>query len=62
MEDTFNEGMLYINLFVFLHLILQRSQILLTFSRHQMLYNVSYFVLCAEIIYKGYFAIHQQRH
>ena len=30
---------------------------LLTFSRHQMMYNVSNAVLCVEITYKGYFAI-----
>ena len=30
---------------------------LLTFSRHQMMYNVSNVVLCAEVIYKGYFVI-----
>ena len=26
---------------------------LLRFSRHQIMYNVSYVVLCAEVIYKG---------
>ena len=30
---------------------------LVTFSRHQMMYNVSYAVLCAEITYRGYFVI-----
>ena len=28
---------------------------LLTFSRHQMMYNVSNVVLCAEVTSKGYF-------
>ena len=28
---------------------------LLTFSRHQMMYNASYVVLCVEGICKGYF-------
>ena len=37
--------------FVFLHVILRRSQILLSFSRHQMMCNVSYVVLCAEVIH-----------
>ena len=27
---------------------------LLTFSRHQMMYNVSFVVVCAEVTYKGY--------
>ena len=30
---------------------------LLAFSRHQTMYNVSYVVLCAEITYKEYFVI-----
>ena len=28
---------------------------LLTFSRHQMMYNVSNVALCAEVTQKGYF-------
>ena len=27
------------------------------FSRYQMMYNVSYVALCAEVTYKGYFVI-----
>ena len=46
--------------FVFLHIILRRSQMLLTFSRHQIMYNVSNVVLCAEVTYNGYFVIQQQ--
>ena len=38
---------------VFLHVVLRRSQMLLTFSRHQMMYNVSNVVLFAEVTYKG---------
>ena len=57
MENRFNEGMSFIIHFLFLHVILRRSQMLLTFSRHQVMYNVSNAVLCAEVIYKGYFAI-----
>ena len=30
---------------------------LLTFSRYQMMYNVSYVVLCVEVTYKGYFVV-----
>ena len=30
---------------------------LLTFRRHQMMYNVSYVVLCAEVTCKGYFVM-----
>ena len=30
---------------------------LLTFSKRQMMYNVSYVVLCAEAICKGYFVM-----
>ena len=30
---------------------------LLIFSRHQIMYDVFYVVVCAEIIYKEYFAI-----
>ena len=33
---------------------------LLTFSRHQIMYNVSNVVLCAEVTYNGYFVIQQQ--
>ena len=49
MEDRFNEGMSCITYFVFLHVILKRSELLFTFSRHQMMYNVSNVVLCAEV-------------
>ena len=51
MEDRFNEGMSCITHFVFLHIILRKSQILLTFSRQQMMYNVSNDVLCAKVTY-----------
>ena len=30
---------------------------LLTLNGHQIMHNVSYVVLCAEVTYKGYFAI-----
>ena len=40
MEDIFNEGMSFIT-----HVIANRSQMLLTFSRHHMMYNVSYVAL-----------------
>ena len=60
MEDRFNEGMSCITHFILLHVILRRSQILLTFSTHQMMYNVFYVLLCASVIYKGYFVIQQQ--
>ena len=33
---------------------------LLTFSRYQMIYNVSYVVLFAEVTYEGYFVIQEQ--
>ena len=33
---------------------------LLTFSRHQIMYNVSNVVLCAEVTYNAYFVIQQQ--
>ena len=46
--------------FFSLHVILRRSQILLTFSRNQKIYKVSYVVLCFEVIYKGYFVMQQQ--
>ena len=55
--DRFNEGMSFITHFIFLQVILSRLQMLLTFSRHQMMYNVSYVVLCAEVNCKGYFLI-----
>ena len=54
-DDRFNEGMPCITHFIFPHVILRRSQMLLTFSRHQMTYNVSNFSLSAEVTYKGYF-------
>ena len=57
MEDKFNKGMSCITHFVLIHVILRTSQMLLVFSRHQMMYNVSYVVLCAEVTYKEYFVI-----
>ena len=57
-EDLNNKEMSCITHFVFLRVILRRSQVLLTFSRHQVMYNVSYNVLCAEDTYKGYFIVH----
>ena len=57
---TFNKNMSCITLFVFLYAILRRSQMLLTFSRYQMMYNVSYVVLFAEVTYEGYFVIQEQ--
>ena len=46
--------------FFFIHVILRRSQMLLTFSRYQMMYNVSFVALCAEVICKRYSVIQQQ--
>ena len=43
--------------FVVLHGILWRSQMLLTFSRHQMMHNVSCVVSYTESTCKGYFAV-----
>ena len=60
MEDRFNDGMSGITHFVFLYVVLRRLQISLTFSRHQMMYNVFYVVLCAKVIYKGYSVVQQQ--
>ena len=57
MEDRFNEGMSCVTHFAFLQGILRRSQMLLTFCRHQIIYNVFYVVLCAEVTRKGYFVI-----
>ena len=34
---------------------------LLRFSRHQVMFNLSYFVLCAEVTCRGYFVIQQQK-
>ena len=56
-DDRFNEGMSCVTHFIFSHVILKRSQMLLTFSRHQMMYNVSNFSLSAEVTYKGYFVM-----
>ena len=53
MEDRFNEGMSCINQFVIPHAILRRSQIILTFSRPQIMYNVSCVLPCVEIACKG---------
>ena len=57
MEDRFNEGMSCITHFVYLQVILKRPQMLVTFSRDQMIYNVSYTVLCTEVTCEGYFVI-----
>ena len=57
MEDRFNKDMLRINHFVFLCVILRRAEILLTFSKGQMMYNTFNVVLCAEVTHKGYFVI-----
>ena len=48
MQDSFNEGMLYITHFVFLHDILRRSQMLLTYNRLP-----DDVVLCAEVTYNN---------
>ena len=53
MEDRFIEGMSSISQFVILHAILRRSQIILTFSRPQIMYNVSCVSLCIEVACKG---------
>ena len=60
MEDKFNEGMSCITRFVFLHVILRRSQMLLKFTRDQMIYNVLYVILCAEVTCKGSFVMQYQ--
>ena len=57
MKDRFDEGMSCINYFVSLYFIFRGSQMLLTFSRHQMMYNVFNIVLCTEVTYKGHFVI-----
>ena len=61
MEDRFdsfkNEDMSCITQFSPVHIILRRSKMLLKFSRHIMMYNVSLAALCANVTYKGYFAI-----
>ena len=57
MEDRLNEGMSYITHYVFLHVILRRLQMLLKFSRHHMIHNVSNAVLCFEVTYTGYFVM-----
>ena len=33
------------------------GDLLLAFSRHQMMYNLSYVVLCVEVTHKWYFVI-----
>ena len=53
MEDRFNEGTPCITHFVFLHVIVRISQMLLKISRHQMMFKVSYVILCAEVTCKG---------
>ena len=60
MNDRFNETMSCGTQFFFLHVIFRRSQMLLTFSRYQMMYNVSFVALCAEVICKRYSVIQQQ--
>ena len=47
----------HITHFVVIH---RRSQMLLTFNRHQMVYNISCVLPCAEVTGKGYFVIQQQ--
>ena len=46
--------------FLVLHAILRISHMLSAFSRHQMMYNVSCVVPCAEVTCKGYFVVQQQ--
>ena len=38
-------------------ILLSGDQMSLTFSRHEMMYNVSNLVLCAEVAYKRYIVI-----
>ena len=46
--------------FAALQAFLRRSKMLLTFSRHQIMYNVFCVVPCAEVTYQGYFLIQQK--
>ena len=54
MKDKFDENMSYITHFFVLHAILRRSEVLLIFSRNQMMYNVPCDVPCAEVTCKEY--------
>ena len=49
MWDILNEGIPHITYFVVLHAFPQRSIMLLTFSRHQMMNNIFCVVSCAEV-------------
>ena len=53
MEDRFNESMSFIVHFVILEALLERLQMLLTFSRHQVMYDISCVLSCAEVTCKG---------
>ena len=55
MEDRFNEVMSYIPILFCFMSFLGDNKMLLTFSRHYMMHNVSYVVLCAEVTCKRYF-------
>ena len=52
MEDRFNEGMSCITHFLFSHVILRGS-----FGRHQIMYNASDDIHCAEITRIGFFLL-----
>ena len=54
MKDKFNENMSYITHLFVLYAILRGSEVLSTFSRNQMMYNVPCDVPCAEVTSKDY--------
>ena len=56
-HERVNEITSRITHILFLHVILRRSQMVLTSSRQQMVHNVPYVVLCAEVTCEGYFVI-----
>ena len=59
-ENKFNGGIPYITPSVVFHAYLRRSQILITFNRHQVMHSVFCIVPCVEATCKGLFLM--QKH
>ena len=60
MEDIFNEGMSCVTHFVDVHHIFKTLRMFVTFSRHQMMRDLSYVVPCANLHAKGTFSYSNQ--
>lgn len=52
MKDRFNGGLLQITCLAVLHVFLKKSEILLAFSRYQVMFSAFRIVSCVKLTYK----------